>query len=330
MDAFLNVTQKIQAYGDRSISSNPRVRLFDVVRDQSGVPCKDPKAEGHEIDPGATKLIWNGTRSTTIGVTTAFDLSLSTLDPSRYRFTWSAGSNPTLRTDRGLALNGRTLTVSVQANNSVVVTVSGAGSNDFTGVIAGDTVFIPHTTTGDSANVLSVLNAGYWQVLAVLSPTSLSLARFPGASFEATGESQVLSSDAQIRAFSTNGVQVGDKVNISSGFATVTRQTFQVVAVTSTFFEVVSTTALPAETAITPGSTGMVFYTDSKKFVYIEADQLCAVRLNGATDDTQVIEPDEPGNQEKPGTYSKRGPAWSLVLVNKSAVTVNVVVLHAE
>lgn len=330
MDAFLNVTQKIQAYGDRSINSNPRVKFFDIVRDISGIPVQDPKSEGHQIAPGATALIYDGTRATTIGLSTAFDVSLSTLDPSRYRFTWSAGSNPSLRVDRSLALNGRTLTFTVNANASVDVVVSGAGSNDFTGVVAGDTVFVPHTTTGDTANVLSVLNAGFWQVLAVISPTHLSLARFPGEDFEATGESQVLAADAQFQAFSTSGVQVGDRVDISAGFSTTTRKTFEVVNVTAKFFEVISTTPLPPEVAITPGASGMVFYTDSKSFLYIEADQECAVRVNGSTDNTQRLSPVEAANPDKPGVYMKRGPSWSLSIINRASVTLNVMVLHAE
>ena len=330
MDAFLNVTQKIQAYGDRSINSNPRVKFFDIVRDISGIPVQDPKSEGHQIAPGDSLLVYDGTRATTIGVSTAFDVSLSTLDPSRYRFTWSAGSNPSLRADRSLALNGRTLTFTVNTNGSVDVVVSGAGSNDFTGVLAGDTVFIPHTTTGDSANVISVLNAGFWQVLAAVSATQLSLARFPGEDFEAVGEAQVLTSNAQFQAFSTSGVQIGDHVDINSGFALTTRITFEVVEVTSKFFEVVSTTPLPPEVAITPGASGMIFYTDSKSFLYIEADQECAIRVNGATDNTQRLSPVEASNPDKPGVYMKRGPSWSLSIVNRAAVTLNVMVLHAE
>jgi hypothetical protein len=330
MDAFLNVIAQIQAYGDRSVNSNPRLKYVDWKRDNSGIAVKDPKSEAHSIDPGATKLIYDGTRATTIGVSTAFDVTLSTLDPSRYRFTHSAGSNPTLRADRNLALNGRTLTIAVLANSTATVTVSGAGVNDFTGVLAGDTVYIPHTTTGDAANVLSVLNAGLWLVLAVPSVTQLSLARFPGQDFEATSEAQVLAADAQFQAFSTNGVQVGDHVDISSGFATPTRRTFEVIKVTSKFFEVMSTAPLPAEAGITPGAAGMIFYTDAKGFLYIEADQDCAIRVNGATDNSQRLAPVEAGNQDKPGQYLKRGPSWSLSIVNRATVTCNVLVIHAE
>lgn len=329
MDAFINIFQKIQAYGDRSISTNPVLRNVDWSRNIQGMSVVDAQAQAFTLDPGATKLVFDGTRTTTIGPATAFDVSLSPLDPSIYRFTWS-GTNPTLRTDRAMALTGRTLTFTVLANNSVELVVSGAGTNDFTGVLPGDTVFIPNTNTGDSSSPVSVLNSGFWLVLSVLSSTKLSLSRFPGKDFEAVGEAVVLSSNDQLQAFSTTGVQVGDKVDITSGFATATQQTFTVETVTSKFFEVVSTSALPAQTGIAPTATGMVFYTDAKSVLYIEADQSLFVRLNGSTDGSQRIDPFESANPDRVGTYFKRGAAWSLTLVNRSTVTSNVLVISAE
>ena len=329
MDAFLNVTMKLLAFGDKSLNSNPRLRYVDWNRDASGIQVRDPKAESHSIDPGATKLIFDGTRATTISGSTAFAVTLSPLDPSRYRIAWTGGTNPTFRTDRSLTLNGIAVTIAAQANSTVIMTVP-AGPPDFTGVNAGDTVFIPDASTGDAAGPFSPLNGGYWQVLAVLSSTSLSLARFAGTDFSATNEVVTLTANSQLQAFSTAGVQVGDKVDISAGFATTTRTTFEVIAVTQTFIEVISTTALPPETAITPGTSGMIFYTDAKSFLYVEADQEAAVRLNGSTDSSQRLSPIEAGNPDRPGIFLKRGPAWSLSIVNRAPVTLNVVVIHAE
>lgn len=328
MDAFLNVTMKLLAFGDKSLNSNPRLRYVDWNRDASGIQVRDPKAESHSIDPGATKLIFDGTRATTISGSSAFAVSLSPLDPSRYRLTWTGGTNPTFRTDRSLALNGIAVTIAVQANSTIIMSVP-AGP-DFTGVNAGDTVFIPDASTGDTAGPFSPLNGGFWQVLAVLSSTSLSLARFAGVDFAATNEVVTVTSAPQLQAFSTAGVQVGDKVDISAGFATSTRKTFDVVAVTSTFIEVISTTALPPETGITPGTTGMIFYTDSKSVIYVEVDQEACIRLNGSTDNSQRLSPIEAGNPDRPAPYFKRGPAWSLSIVNRAPVTLNVVVIHAE
>lgn len=326
MDAFLNVTLKILAFGDKSINSNPRLRYVDWNRDASGIQVRDPKAESHSIDPGATKIVFDGTRTTTI-TSAAFDVSLSPLDPSRYRFTWNGGSSPGFRSDRGLTLSGSNITFAGLANQTVTASID-VGS--FSTVNPGDTLFIPGTASGDPAGPISPLNGGYWQVLAVLSATSLSLARPAGVDFTSTNETVLLTANSQVQAFSSSGVQVGDWMDISGAFALATRKTFQVVAVTSKFVEVVSTSVLPPETGIVPGSTGMIFYTDTKSFLYIEADQEACVRLNGSTSNNDRLSPIEPGNPDRPAPFLTRGPVWSLSIVNRSAVTLNVVVVHAE
>lgn len=328
MNAFLNVTLKLLAFGDKSVNSNPRLRYVDWSRDASGIQVRDPKSESHSIDPGATKLIFDGTRPTTIGGTTAFSVTLSPLDPSRYRIAWTGGTNPGFRTDRSLALSGVSVTVAPQANGTVILSVP--VGPDFTGVVAGDTVLIPDASTGDASGPFSALNGGRWLVLAVLDSRTLSLARPPGADLSSTAEVVPVTANSQLQAFSTVGVQVGDKVDVSLGFALVTRKTFDVVAVTSTYIEVISTSALPPETGIVPTSAGMVFYTDSKSLVYVEVDQEAAVRLNGSTDNSQRLSPIEAGNSDRPGIFLKRGPAWSLSIVNRSSVTLNAVVVHAE
>jgi len=330
MDATLNVTLKILAFGDRNVNSNPRLRYVDWSRDASGIQVRDPKVEAHAIDPGATKLIFDGTRATSIALSTAFSVTLSPLDPSRYRITWTGGTNPTFRVDRGLTLTGIAATFLVYANNTVNLSVPALAAFDFSSVSPGDTVFIPSTASGDPAGPFSPLNGGYWQVLAVLDSKNLSMARFAGSDFEAVNETVTLTANSQLQAYSTTGVQTGDRVDISAGFAAATRKTFEIVTVTSTFIEVMSTTALPPETGVTPGTSGMIFYTDAKSFLYIEGDQEAAVRLNGSTDNSQRMSPIEAGNPDRPGQYLKRGPAWSLSIVNRAPVTLNVVVLHAE
>jgi len=330
MDAFLNVTRKIQAYGDKTINSNPRLRYVDWNRDNSGVIVSDPKSQAYEVDPGATLLIFNGTRSTTIGVATAFDVSLSSIDPSRYRFTWNGGSNPGLRTDRALTLNTIAVTFTVNPNNTVNVTVPSLAPFDFTGMLGGDIVFIPGPTTGDGATPFSVLNQGFWQVLAVITTKNLVLARPAGVSFDATGETQTLTSNSQFQAFSANGVQVGDVVDINNGFPLAIERAFPIVTVTSTFFEVESTLPLPVIAGNIPGTTGMVFYTNAKSYLYIEVDQEAAVQVNGDTGQSNRLSPIEPGNSDKPGWYEKFGVTWALSIVNRSSVSLNAVVITAE
>lgn len=330
MDAYLNIIQQIQAYGDSSVSSNPRLKFVDWNRGNSSIFCRNPHSKPYTIDPGATLAIFDAVRPTTIDGTTSFNVTLSPLDPSRYRFAWVGGANPGLRTNRGLTLNGIAVTFTVAANNTVDVTVPSLAPFDFTGVVAGDVVFVPGVTTGDSANILSILNTGYWQVLAVISSKHLVLARPYGSDFTAVTETQTLAADIQLQAFSAAGVQPGDSVSVSAGFSLVTQKTFEVVAVTGTFFEVVSTTPVPSESSIEPTASGLVFYNGAKSFLYVEADQECVIRVNGDTGNFQRLSPVEAGNTERPGQYLRRGPTWSLSIVNRAAVSMNIMVIHAE
>jgi hypothetical protein len=156
------------------------------------------------------------------------------------------------------------------------------------------------------------------------------MVRPTGTDFEGLSEAVVSTSNSQVRAFSSAGVQVEDAVDISAGFATATQKTFEVVSVTDLFFEVISTSPIPAQTAITPGAAGMIFYTETKEFLYIESSQEIAVRLNGDTGNTQRVTPVDSSDPNKPGVYMKRGPVWQLTLVNRSTSLAQVTVIHAE
>lgn len=328
MDSTLNLSLKILAFTDIESSSNPRLKNVDWFRDMAGIPVHNPMSEAHSIAPGASKTIFDGTYASTVDGTTAFDLTLSTLDASRYRFTHSAGTAPGMRTGRGLTLTGVLVTFTVNANGTLTVSIP-AGP-DFTNVVVGDNVFIPHTTTGDSTSPVSVLNAGYWEVLSKASSTNITLVRPAGVDFEGVTQAVTLTANAQFRAYSAAGVQVGNSVDISAGFTLATRKTYEIVAVNDLFFEVISTTALAAQAGVLPGATGIVFFSTNKTFLYIEASQESSVRVNGDTGNFQRMSPSDASNSARPAPYLRLGPTWLLTIVNLSATTLNVMLIHAE
>lgn len=323
MTTKLNLTIKILGFADEKDSNNPRLKYADWSRHVGGIAIGDEMDGGktHTIEAGGSKNFFDGSRSTTIDGTTAFSVALSPLDPSRYRFTYTAGTSPGFRSPRSLTPNGMDLTFEMNANATLSVTSS---ASLFAAVQVADIVFIPNTSTGDAANVISAANSGYWQVLNVVSNTEIELVRFAGEDFSAQNETVTMTSNSQFVAYGSTGVQVGDYVDVTSGFSTAARKVFRVEAVTDTFFEVISTTALPAQTGIIPGATGLKFYTSAKRFVYFECDQDCVVRANGDTGDTQRVSPIEPGDPNRPGPYLKWGPTWSLTIVNKSSFPVHI------
>jgi len=324
MDAKLNLTSNVLAFSDVNVTSNPSLRQIDWSRFHQ-VDVSNPKTDIFDLAPGETLTLFNGTRSTSINGSTDFDLTLSPLASTRYRFTWGgAGANPAFRTDRGLALDTETVTVVINNNYTATFTTTAGG---FSGMVAGDIVFIPGTTTGDTAGPFSSDNEGYWNVLSIDGTnTTIQLSR-SGDSFSGVSEVVILTDDSELQAFSSTGLQVGDKVNISSGFSTTVQGTYEVDTVNPKWFEVLSTDTLPVSETAVPTASGMIFYTSAKRYIKLEADQACVVRANGASDSTQAV---EPWNSEAPGEYSKTGPTWSLSVENKSASTLNLVVLSAE
>ena len=324
MSAILNLISLTLASGDATANNNPALKFVEWKRQVLAIPVNNPKTEAVTIDPGAEKLIFDGTRATTLDGTTAFSLSLSPLASDRYRFTFSAGTDPSLRLARSVPIAGVALTLVVNTNGSLTVT-AGSGT-PFSAVMPGDHVFIPGASTGDLAGPFMLINQGLWQVLGT-SSTVLTLVR-PGQDFEALSEVVTPASNAEFLVYAAAGVQPGDKVEISSGFNTL--KTFEVSTVTSKWFEVISTNPMAAQAGVIPGAAGLQFYSSSKRFVRIEADQECVVRANGDTGSTQRISPWLAGDPEKIAEYTKVGPMWALRILNRSSATLHCTIISAE
>jgi hypothetical protein len=326
MLATLNVTTKIIAFNDAQISSNPRLRLTDWMRDMSGIAVADPKSESHQILPGASYSIFNNARTTTIDGTSVFSLALLASGTTRYRITNTAGTVPGFRTPRTVAISGLTLTVTAQSNGTLVVASSAAA---FGAVQLGDYVFIPGVATGDAANVFSVLNVGYWVVLGVSGTQNITLVRPVGQDFVGVSEVVVPASNSQFKVFSAAGIQIGDSLDITAGFASSSLKNVVVTAVTDSFVEFTSTVPMYEQTGVLPGNAGLAFYSETREFLYVESDSEVVVRINGDTGNYQRTVPVDSSDPTRPGVYMKWGPVWSLTLYNRSSVTANVTVIHA-
>lgn len=323
----LSLIVQALGYKDVSRTSNPTRVPINWRRPMPGLQVDNPSTQLFELDPQSTTTVIDGTRSLALDNTTAFSLASNSLvDANRYRITWTGGTDPGFRTDRALDLSTVALTLTVNANQSVTVT---GGTGHFSGVSIGDVVFIPGVSSGDAASPFSPLNEGYWTALAA-DANSLTLARMPGETFEGASETVTPSTASQLQAFSAAGVQVGDTVDISAGFAAPAQRTFDLVAVNPKWIEFESTAPLGPQTGITPTTTGLAIYTMAKRFLFIESDQEIVVRLNGDTGNTTRVTPIIPGDENFPGVYAKIGPAWKLVLVNRSSSRANVTVAHAE
>jgi hypothetical protein len=323
----LTISSVIVAFDDLPPNSNPTQTAINWANTLSNVPVDNPDTSKKRIQALGTATIFDGSTATAIDGTSAFSLATSTIDANRYRITNTGGTAPLFRTPRSVNCTGIVLTAVVNQNLTVTLT-AGSGS-PFSAVVVADTVFIPGVSTGDTTNVFDELNTGFWTVISKTS-TVLVLARDPTQVFQGIGEAVTPASASQLLAFSSDKVQVGDTAEISMGFSTQAQHTYEVLAVTPTWFEFSSTFALGAETGILPTATGLNFYTESKRWIRVMGDQEMNIRLNGSTDNCIRVEPVIPGDSGFVGWYEMWGTIWSLVIVNRSTNVLNLTVLSAE
>lgn len=327
MDATLVLASLTQAYSDTPHTATPAMKSVDWAS-QVAVAVANAKTDPYKLAPGDTLSVFNGVRSTAVDGTTQFSLALSTLSSNRYRFTATAGTAPAFRTDRGLALATQSVTVTVNSNQTATVS---ANASAFSAVQVGDLVLIPGPSTGDAATVFNALNEGAWSVLSVATDgSSVQVTRLADVSFAAVTETVTVGANSQLVAFSAAGVQVGDQVNISAGFSASVQKSYTVAAVTPSWFEIVSTAALPVSAVATPGAAGIQFYSAAKRYIRILADQECIPRLNGDTGNSNRVSPWTPGDRALMGEFVKVGPTWSLTVQNASQSVMNLVVVSAE
>lgn len=324
---LMNLVAGVTIADDATPHNNPRRRLPDWSRSMTGIPVDLDGGKRYVLDPLAEAALFSGTR--TLGANGATNYALAnvpSLSVSRYRLTWaSAGAAPAFRTARALALSGGNAVLTHQANSTV--TLASSLGSVFGAVQVGDVVFVPGAATGDTGP-FSPSNQGYWEVLTVAAAL-LTLRRPAGTVFTGATETVAVATDPEVQAFSAAGVQVGDTVEITAGFATSARSAYEVLAVTASRLDFVSSSPLGAETAV-PGASGLTVYSAAKRFVWVEADQEVALKYNGATDEGCRVTPLVPGDKERVGVDIKIGVAYSLSVKNRSTARATVLLFTAE
>lgn len=326
MSALTLVYQAL-GFEDDGGTSNPSETSINVRRSLAKIPVDNPQTQKWDQDPLGQVTVVDGARSTSIDGTTEFSLVANPSDPTLYRVTATAGTAPVFRTARSVNVVGPNVTFTVNSNLTVTVTVS-AGT-PFGAIVAGDTVFIPGVTTGDATSPFNSLNEGYWDVLTA-SSSVLVLARASGEVFSGYTQTVTPTLAAQFQAFSTSGIQIGDTLDITAGFAAGTRHSYAVLAVNPLWLEFRSTSPLAQETGVIPGAAGFSIYTAAKRFLLIETTQDIVVRLNGDTGNTNIVSPLIPGDSSFKGSFMKFGPVWKLIIVNRSTAIARVTVASAE
>jgi hypothetical protein len=317
------------ATADAVESNSPNLKFVEWKRTIRAIPVENPKVEGLSVAPGVEATIFDGSRTLTLDGTTAFSIALDPIASDKYRFTATAGTDPGFRTDRGLDLTGVALTLTEQANGSLLV-AAGAGT-PFAALQVGDEVFVPGMMTGDASSPFNSVNQGRWSALGVgAAGANVTLVRPAGQEFQGLSETVTPVSAGQLLGYSAAGVQPGDTLDVSAGFAVPVQRSFEIVAVTSKWIEVQCSQPLAADSGILPGVAGFKIYADAKRFVQVEADQECALRFNGDTGSSLRLSPWVAGDPEQVAGFVKVGPAWTLKVLNRSTQTLKLTVISAE
>lgn len=322
----LNVLTRILAYADTQATANPNKRIVDWKREYQSLPVSNAKSEEFELTSLESKTVFSGSRSLTIDNTTVFNLT-ALADEGQYRLAWTGtGTAPAFRTARTVAMAGDHINVTANSNRTLTMT-SDLGSV-FGAVVVGDTVFIPGASTGDTA-LFNILNEGEWTVLTA-SGTTLVLTRPTGVSFSGTTEAVMITVDTQVQFYSVAGVQVGDTLDLVSGYQVAARRSFSISAVTARRVDFTSNVTLANESAILPGTTSTYIYSFGKNYLYIESDQEIAVQVNGDSTELNRVVPLSAGDSSLVGVYYKIGSVFSLVVKNRTTSTANVLVISAQ
>lgn len=323
----INIKYDFKSFDEPTTSTVglPYAFYFDWKKAFSGIAVTNPQQARYSINPGATKTIFSGSVTTGIDGTTTFSLAKNTSLSSIYRLSRTAGTSPAFKSDRALALD--TFSITITNNNDGTVTFSTSGGS-LAALSAGDTLFIPGLTTGDAAGPFNAQNEGEWQVLTT-GLTSVVLGRVGGA-FSGYTETVTVTSNTQVLGFSAAGVQIGSTLDIVSGFSATAFGTYEITQVTPDWIEIRSASALPAQTGVVPTATGLVVYDSLKSWIHVEADQSCVVRFNGDATDGNRITPMVLGGASV-GYLQKLGAVYSMVVINKSATSqLNLLVFTAE
>lgn len=304
-------------------TANPRLRHVDWMRSFSIQDAGNPRSDSYGLAPGESRTIFDGTRALTIAGDSVFSLSLVPGETINYRIRNTAGTAPGFRTARSFNVVSSTVSLTVNPDQTVTVTTP---SGNFTGIQAGDTLWLPGVDDGVTSP-FQLANQGFWLVM--ISTSSQLVIRRTGDFNGVTQAGVAITASNQMQAFSAAGVQEGDKIELLSGWAAANLGTYVIVGVTSSYIDIQSTSKpLAFENTVTPTASGQTVYSSGKRMVYVESDQEVILRLNGDVGSLYKVGPWVAG--EDPGQFLTTGAVWSLVVVNAGQQMANVSIISVE
>lgn len=310
----LNLFLAITAYEDENPTNNPSKNIFKWVNDLQGVSIEEPSACTVKLAPNQVLSLFSGEVSLSDDGTTTYNLNLKSGSNSTYILTHNSGTAPVFRTSRALS-HDATSEVTVTKNATLATfTASGGTLLDLTSIVVGDEVRI--------GSQFNIVNRGKFKIL---SKTTTS---FTVENPSVSAEGPVIlgaSFEDQVRAYSSAGVQIGDRLAIDSGFSVVSQGNYEITDVQDNKIEFYSINVLPEETNTLEN---LRIFNQSKTFIYVESDKKISISINGTNSNT--IEPVTLGTKKKSGSFMQNTTMSSAEITNSSQETATVTFLTAE
>lgn len=292
----------LNAYSDLNPSNSPNQGNFKWTRPINGLQVENADSRDLDLAPGESQSLFDKSRTLSQDGTTEYSLTLKPLSTNTYVLSHTGGTAPNFRTPRNIGIDATTQVTATQ-NGPVTTYTSPAGTPFSLGtVIIGDNVKI--------GSLFSALNQGTFQIISKTA-SSFSIRNDNGVT---EGPITLGAGFAdQVSVFSATGVQIGDTLNISSGFSPASFGNYSITAVYANSLEFSFEGVLPEETDI---MTQVAIYEAALSFIYLEVDQPCSVIINGIAAGT--VRPFVQGNSTLPGIFVRTDTIYSLSVMNES------------
>jgi len=316
----MNLLVYLNAYEDSNDTNDASLNNFKWSRNEQSLDASQTNSKSLILPSAQSKTLFSGSVAISSDITTTWDLSLKPSSSTIYVLSHSGGTAPLFRTPRTSGADATTEIIVTKNSRLIEFTSTGGTLFDLitNGVLVGDEVRI--------GNQFNTLNQGKFKVLS-LTATSFTVENELGVA-----EGPIVLGalyNNQINIYSADGVQVGDKINIVSGFSSVTFGTYEISDASYDYLEFSSTDSLPIESTVSNNPSAFSIYRDAKIFLYIECDEKISIKLNGNSI-TNYIEPLQAGISKKPGIFMSSASITSAEIKNESQETATIFYVTVE
>jgi hypothetical protein len=307
--AFLSIksTTQVSVSEDSSNVANSSNLQLSVT----GILCSGELRTTVVVPALSSVSVFNGTK--TVSYTNSSNVSISTplaSEPYKFRLSSDGGTLFTFKTPKPTSVTALTSVSLQRQGQSPYMTLTATGPFTTTGISSGDLLIFEKTTDSFTSPFdLSVTHAPF-EITDVTS-TSLTVRDVRGISDQL---SVVLNSPLALKVVANDGAVPGDKMSLSSPFFVANQGIYTVSAVSDTYVEFTSETAVPQALTLSTGSLSVY----ANKFDYVTAaseSKFSLVFSNSTIDIVQV-------GQIASFSASVENPSLSIKNTNSYAIEV--------